>query len=222
MATFSELQDGVYTITNRPDLVNETTVALRKALFKLHMADLWKQDIASASIDFSLLTPIEPNVPRWLIPISTFVRHRRPKNLRIPPQNLPWSWPQSGNALFNPPYNQLPVSGSFEYLTEDNIFDSYNIEKPNYFYLAGSSLYIKAAWKPQTLDYFYYQYPLFSSSDDPDNITSWIADQFQDAVIEEAAGAVFKAIGKDDEAALYRNLFGENLQLLKQADIGEN
>lgn len=220
MATFSVLRDGVYTLTNRPDLVSETTAALRKALVKFHTANTWKQDITRVSLD--LLDFPEVDTFRWQVPLSEFPNHRRPKALRLPPQRLPGQWPTSGNALFRHPFNWIPIAGTFEHITVDNIFDSYNIEKPNYFYVAGDSLYIKGTFSHDALDYFYYRYPTFSSTEAVDNITSWIADQFPDAIIEEAASAVFKAIGKDDEASTHRMLFAENMQLLTMTDTGEN
>lgn len=220
MASFSELRDTVYTITNRPDLVNETTLALRKALFKFHSADSWKQDLNMVVLTMASHTPLEQW--RWNIPLSTFPRHRRPKNLRIPPQDFRVGMPSSGNALFYPPFNQLSTHGGFQFLTEDNIFDSYLLEKSNYFYMAGASIYIKASWEPLKLEYWYYQNPLFSSTEDPNNISSWIADQFPDYICEEASSAVFKAIGKDDEVSRYREIFAENLQLLRMSDVGES
>lgn len=220
MATFSELRDSVYALTNRPDLVQETIIGLRKSLFKYHQADSWKQDLAIQIIDFSLEVPYEPN--RWNIPLSDFSRHRRGKDLRIPPEINISDYPPNGNALFYPPYNQVPSSHTFKFLTVDNIFDAYNCEKPCYWFIAGQSLYIKASFEPTKLSYIYYQWPVFASTEAANNITSWIADQYPDAVVEEAAAAVFKAIGKDDEHQIYRALFAENIQLLRGTDVGES
>ena len=102
----------------------------------------------------------------------------------------------------------------------DNIFNLYGSEFQNYFFISGSSITIKAIAGFDYLNFQYYQYPLVPPvSTDP--ITSWICDQYPDAVIEEAAGTVFKMIGKDDEYSRYQTLFAENIMILRGTDVGE-
>jgi hypothetical protein len=70
------------------------------------------------------------------------------------------------------------------------------------------------------LDFGYYQYPELPAQSSGE-ITSWIADQYPDCIIEEAAGTVFKMIGKDDEHNRYQVLFQENITILRTTDVGE-
>ena len=72
MATLGTLAADVYTLTNRPDLVQETLLSLRKAIRKFHGADTFKQDLGKTRLDMSLQTPVQPNQYRWSIDLSTF------------------------------------------------------------------------------------------------------------------------------------------------------
>jgi hypothetical protein len=53
MATFSELCSEVHTLTNRPDLVNETKLAVKAATLKLHQKDFFYKDISEQGVSFS-------------------------------------------------------------------------------------------------------------------------------------------------------------------------
>jgi len=44
MATLNSLMDDVYILTNRPELVAETRLAVKKATLKLHQLDFFAKD----------------------------------------------------------------------------------------------------------------------------------------------------------------------------------
>ncbi len=217
MATIDSLSADVYVLTNRPDLVSETKVALRKSIFKCHSADTFKRDLAIQRLQMATYSTIEPNSFRWSIGLNEFPRFRRPKFLRYPPElgspNIPPA------PLIDYPSGAV-WTREFTEIAADNLFDSYRSERSNYFYIAGSTITIKSSFGIDYLDFGYYQYPLIPALS-TDSIVSWICDQYPDAVIEEAAGTVFKMIGKDDESARYQALFGENIMILRGTDIGE-
>lgn len=217
MATLDSLAADVYTLTNRPDLVAETRVALRKAIIKFHSAETFKRDLETHRLQMSTFIPLAADQFRWAIPLSTFTRFRRPKELKYP---LDLGIPAQIPAPLRDYHTGFEFSRKFEELAPDNLFDSYRSEKQNYFFISGSTLTIRSAYGVDYLDFTYYQYPLVPSVSS-DAITSWIVDQYMDAVIEEAAGTVFKMIGKDDEYARYQTLFAENLAILKMTDVGE-
>lgn len=217
MATIDSLAADVYVLTNRPDLVSETKVALRKAIFKCHSADTFKRDLTIQRLQMSLYPVLEPGSFRWNIALTEFPRFRRPKFLRYPPElSTPLQTPA---PLIDYPTGAV-WTREFTEIAADNLFDSYRSERSNYFYIAGSTITIKSSFGIDYLDFGYYQYPLIPALS-TDNIMSWICDQYPDAVIEEAAGTVFKMIGKDDESARYQALFGENIMILRGTDVGE-
>lgn len=221
MATLSSIASDVYVLTNRPDLEQETKVAIRKAIVKFHAADTFKRDLTTQRLQMSQYTPLAPNQFRWAIPLSEFTRFRRPKSLQYP---LDLMFPH--NQIPAPLYDGIPIyarKDAFRELHPDNLFDTYNYEHQNYFYIAGSTLTIRASVDVDYLDFMYYQWPFVPAlSADTDPIQSWICDEYVDAVIEESAGAVFKMIGKDDEFSRYQALFMENITILRGVDIGEN
>lgn len=205
MATISDLAQDVYVITNRPDLVSETTVAIRKAIRKFHGADLWQRDLRTMPIDLSAYIPHHPNDFRWDFPLTSFERFRRMSDLRAPLG----AGSQGHGGKVHP---------EFAFLTADNLFDQYRQEKQNYFYVAGQSIVVKASWGIPKLEAVYYQWPNIPA-DLGAPLDSWIASDYPDSIVEEAAASVFKMIGKDDEHNRYLSMFETNLNILRTTDI---
>lgn len=218
MATISDLADDVYILTNRPDLVAETKVAIRKAIRKFHGADTFKRDISITRIDMTLQTPLEPNQYRWSLPLDLFTRFRRFKGVNYPVDKMP-------------PINQIPaplfdvqvgysLDKQFHEIAPDNLFDGYGYQRQNYFIVTGNTVTVKSGWYINLLDFAYYQWPEIPTAVDVE-LSSWIVREYPDSIIDEAAGTVFKMIGKDDESQRYQALFLENLAILKATDLGE-
>lgn len=218
MATLASLADEVYTITNRPDLVAETLLSLRKAIRKFHGADTFKRDLAITRIDMTAQTPLDPNQYRWSLDLSLFPMLRRFKGVNYPTD-------------LTLPINQLPApltdwtvgfnrAKEFHEIAPDNLFDSYGYERQNYFFITGNTVTIKSGWYIDYLDFAYYTWPAIPTNS-TDTINSWIVNEYPDAVIEEAAGVVFKMIGKDEEFGRFQGLFLENLAIIKASAIGE-
>lgn len=223
MASIASLATDVHTITNRPDLVSETIRALRKAINKLHSAETFPRDLTRVRLQMALYSPVQPDQYRWAFDLSDadlFPRFRRLYSLNYPTDLIP---PTSnvpaplidGWASLGPERRQVNI------VSVDNLFDSYRDERYQYAYIAGMSMQVKLSWAMDYLDVWYYMWPQIPS-DPEDTIQSWICDQFPDAVVDEACADVFKMIGKDDESALYRQLFNENLAMLKTSVVGED
>jgi hypothetical protein len=51
--TLAELIAEVYTLTGRPDLVAETSAAVRKATLKMHSVDFFYRDLQEKIITFT-------------------------------------------------------------------------------------------------------------------------------------------------------------------------
>ena len=78
--------------------------------------------------------------------------------------------------------------------------------------LLPSELVLKAHIELTEVQLTYYEFPEVASA----TYASWIANRYPDLVVERAAAEVFKAIGKDDEAAKYSRQAQLNaLDLLK-------
>lgn len=218
MATLTDLAADVYTITNRPDLIQETKVAIRKAIRKFHGADTFKRDLKQQRLAMATYTPVAEGQYRWSIPLDEFTRFRRMSDIRYPPELMP---PENSTVLVTNWAQGYSVSRQFTEIAANNIFDTYRAEKQNYYFVAGASLTIKSGWYVDYLDVLYYQWPEVPI-DETTPFSTWIVDQFPDAIQEEASAMVFKMIGKDDEFQRFNVLFGENLQIIRGTDIGES
>jgi hypothetical protein len=189
------LLDLVYGITGRPDLVSETKLALRKATIKFHEKDFWLQDKKQVPVVVSAtgLTG------RYTIDLSDGVA--------IPRFRAAYGLRQRNTD------GTLGIT--FTALTEDEIFDHYKVEKTDYFYRVGMALNIKSCRALSSAILSYYQFPNVQEA----TYSSWIATTYPEYIAEEAAAAVFKIIGKDDEAKIHRDLFEENIAAIRISAI---
>lgn len=195
MATLSELIGDVYTITNRPDLVAETKLAVKQATLKAHQFDHFPKDIFETGITFPAADLIQSLnyksiVPRW----RTFKFLRK--------------------------YSYNGVNGYpgefFKLLTPEETLDRYQINRENVCYIAGDQLEIRSNTADQYMLLGCYLHPDITD----DGYSSWIAVEYPYAIVYEAASKVFKMIGKDDEANSMRQEVAEQFMLLKQQVTG--
>lgn len=183
---FSSLLNDVYVHTNRPDLVNETTLAIKKATSKAHGSDEFPEDFVQVAIVTTATN--DPAVYIVDVTAAPFVRHR--KVLHIV------------NTYTKQQYKPI---------TLDDLFDSYGITRTDCWYKAGLN-YVLNAVSGSQVTVTYLQNPDVT----PDTYSSWIALMHPEAIVEEAASQVFKMIGKDTEFQRYAQLSMENFMRLKQ------
>lgn len=190
--TLNELIQEVYTLTGRPDRVNETASAVRAATLKAHQSDYFWKDILECQVSFTVSDYIQQMDYR-----SIFTLFRSAKYLR----------------KYDPSTN---TAGKFlTYLEPEQVLDSYKVAKNDIFYLAGDFIQIKTAELQKDFLFGCYQNPDTTVS----GYKSWIAVDHPYAIIYDAAATVFKSIGKDDETANYRALCAEQMALLKSSNI---
>lgn len=194
MATFAELVQEVYTITNRPDLVNETALAVKAATLKMHHSDFYAKDLFETGIQWATPAYLQSLEYRVLVP-----RFRQIKFLR---------------KFYVDALGQRP-GPFFTILTPDQIVDSYGLDKVNVAYTAGQMLEIKS----DTQD----SYMLFGCYLHPDvtveKFNSWVALDHPYAIVFEAARVLFKQIGYDEQAASYEKLVAEQVAELKLSNL---
>jgi hypothetical protein len=190
--TLTELINEVYTITNRPDRIAETASAIKSATLKAHHSDFFWKDIFEAGIAFSTSDYIQSFMYREVVPLW-----RATKYLRV------WD-------------NVNQTAGRFiDLILPEQVLDRYLVEKTNIYYAAGAEITIKVDTQQQYFLMGCYVHPDVTTT----GYNSWIALDQPYAIVFDAAATVFKAIGKDEEAAAFRTLVPEQLQLLKQSNI---
>ena len=187
---FSSLLNDVYIHTNRPDLVNETTLAIKKATSKAHLSDEFPEDM----VQVTAVPTSSDRANEYLLDVSSppFTRHR--KVLQV---------------------INSDTRKALTQVTIEDLFDAYGMLKSECWYKAGLMYRVNSTQLASGLDVIYLQNP----DTVPDTYTSWIALEHPEAVVEEAASQVFKMIGKDTEFQRYAQLSMENLMRLKTNHI---
>ena len=179
----------VYTLTNRPDLVGETALAVKAAVIKAHQSDDYIKDFAEYSIAFSASDYFQSLDYKSVIPLW-----RKPRYIR--------KYDASGSS----PGLMLT------YIEPEKVVDEYNASRQNVFYVAGSNIQIRTSDSCQYFLVGAYVNPDVTAT----GFNSWIANDHPFAIIYEAAAIVFKTIGYDEQVPIYRQMVAEQLQILKQ------
>lgn len=190
--TLAELIQEVYTITARSDRVDETASAIKSATLKAHQSDFYYKDLYEVGVDFGTPSFLQSMDYRTLIPRWRAIKYLRKYDL----------------ATLTP--------GTFlNLITPEGVMDRYNVEKANIYYVAGAYINIKADTSEQGYLVGCYVNPDITSG----SYNSWIALDHPYAIIFDAAATVFKATGKDEEAAAYRGLVQEQISMLRASNI---
>lgn len=187
MASFAELVSDTYILTNRPDLVNETKLAVKAATLKAHQSDFYPKDLYETGISWPTPDYIQSIEYRTLVP-----RWRAFKYLRKYSNSVP---------------------GAFiQLLTPEQTLDRYSINKEDICYLAGEMLEIRSSTADNYMILACYLNPIL----DENSYSSWIALDHPYSIVYEAARSIFKQIGWDEQAAAIKQEVAEQYQILKQ------
>lgn len=190
--SLASLISDVMTLTNRPDLVGETTMAVKAAALKAHQSDDYIKDFSEFSIAFSAPDYFQTLDYKSVIPLW-----RKPRYIR--------KYDATGSA-----------PGLFlKYIEPEKVVDEFGSNRQDIFYVAGANIQIRSSDQFQYMLLGAYLNPDITST----GFTSWIADDHPFAIIYEAAAIVFKTIGYDEQVPVYRQMVAEQLQLLKQHAI---
>ena len=196
----AQLQQEVYALTNRPDLVPETLSAIKAATLKCHHSDFFYKDLQTAQL--TLATADFTNQ----FDTAALLRYRAMSYIR--------KWYPTGVSV----QTLLPTGKPGSFLTPistDEVLDSYQRDRNNVYYIAGTTVQLKTHDQLATFLCSWYAHP----SIDIANFQSFIAVEHPYAVVYEAAGAVFKMIGYDEQSTRYSALSAEQLQMLKMSNI---
>lgn len=193
----TSLVDDVYTLTNRPDLVGETKLAVRNATLAAHSTDFYYKDLVETGVQFDFPDTQHSLDYKLLIP-----RWRALKYVRVYDYYNPTGYP-----------NQI-----LEILTPESVLDTYKINKENICYAAGRELQIRTRAMHQHILLGAYLHPDVT----PDNYDSWIAEEQSAAIVYKAASVVFKTIGYDEQVSQYNGLVAEEYNLLRMSNIQAN
>lgn len=174
--TLAELQAGVYSLTNRPDLTGQTLLAVQSATLHMHQLDFWYKDIFETGIQFLTEEYVQSLEYRLLIPQWRALKYIRRSD-------------SSG----------LPTSEPFEVIEAEDVLDAYKSERTNVCYGAGEVVQIKSSIPFKYALLGCYVNPTISAV----GFKSWIAVDHPFAIIYKAAADVCRQIGKQEQSALF-------------------
>jgi hypothetical protein len=188
----TELQQEVYTLTNRPDLVAQTLLAVRSATLKIHQADYFFKDIFETGISFSPAAYIQQIEYRTLLPRWRAFQYLRKTNS---------TGAEQGKFI--------------DLIVPENVLDEYQINRTDVCYVAGQVIQIKSSTELQYAILGCYLNPDITVS----NYDSWVALDHPYAIVFEAAASVFKMIGDTDQFAAYSTLATQQLVEVRNSNI---
>jgi hypothetical protein len=189
-----ELQDQVYTITNRPDLVQETSLAIRNETLKAHSSDNFYKDIFQTGIQWSPVDYIQSLDYKALVP-----RYRKFKYLRK-------YYPAMGTET------QGRDGDFFTLIVPEISLDDYGINRENVCYVAGSFINIRSSTQDQYMIFGCYVHPDVTEL----GYNSWIADEYTPLIVNRAAMKIAISIGFQDRLQSLMFEIQEWAQILKQ------
>lgn len=187
----SDLISEVQIITSRPDLVNQTTSAVKAATLKCHHISFFEKDVVEQGIQFDTSEYLQTLDYRTIFPLWRNAKYFR----KVDSTTLT-------------PYDEFTV------IDTDEIFTRYATERTNVAYLAGSVYNFKSLDSFQYMIVGYYKNPDITTT----SYSSWIAVDHPYAIVYEAARVVFRGIGLDGQAAEMEKLAREAMQQIIISD----
>lgn len=196
-ALLTSLVNDVYLLTNRPDLVGETLLAVKTATLKAHQLDYFYKDIFETGVMFDESLAQQSLDYKTIIPLWRALKYVRSYDFSSSPGT-------PGDFL--------------EVVTPDDILDDYSINRENITYVAGQTLQIRTLAAGQYFLVGCYLYPNTGT----ETYESWIAREQPAAILYEAAATIFKTIGYDEQFSAYQSLVSTQYAELKITNIVAN
>jgi hypothetical protein len=178
----TELQQEVYNITNRPDLVNETLTAIRSATLKIHQSDYFYKDMFETGIAFPAPALVQQIDYRALIPRWRSLKYLRKTDLTGTEQGQ-----------------------FYDIIQPESVLDQYQTSRADVCYVAGAVIQVRSSVDLQYAILGCYLNPDVTVS----GFSSWVALDHPFAIINKAAASVFKMIGETEQFTAYTRLAEE-------------
>lgn len=187
MATLAELVTDVVTMTGRPDLEAKIKMAVRVATLKVHQSDFYPKDLYETGLEWTTPAYVQSLEYRAVIP-----RWRAFKYLRK--------------------YANGAAGDFITLLTPEQTVDGWGVDRQDVCYLAGDQLEINSSTQDNYMILGCYVNPITEEA----GYSSWIALDHPYIIVYEAARAIFKQIGFDEQASQIKQELAEHYQILRQ------
>jgi hypothetical protein len=190
--TFTELCNEVYTLTNRPDLIAETKVAVKAATLKMHQSDYYYKDLYEFGVSFPTSEYVQSLEYKFVLPNWRALKYIR-----------------KTDVVGSDTDSFLTV------LTPEETVDSYGMNKNDICYVAGQVIQIRSSTQLQYIFVGCYTNPTLVEA----SYNSWIASDHPYAIVYDAVATIFKMTGFDEQATLMRQLVAEQIAELRLSNI---
>lgn len=180
---YDELVEDIYSLTARPDLVAETTIALKTATINAHHSELYNRD----HVDQLVQIPNQANNIALDI-ANLFPRFRQVDSIQLLDVN----------------YNIVATNeGSQIEIVEigDTLDPVYGTLKNNIAYVAGSTLNVRSIYGTYGYLVGWFQAPLVRR----EQYNSWIAQLYSPVILYWAASIVLGTNGNEEKSKNYMN-----------------
>lgn len=182
MPLLTDFLQPVYNITNRPDLVTETTAFLNRALQKVHFASEYRFDLQTLVVPYAGSQELSEALP---------ARFRKIYQVVVP---------DNGNRY---KLDEVTPAALFD--------DDVLMRKLNTYYLAGSQINFNLGSSFLNINVMYLQTPLFADSfiatQFPDIITYLAAAYIFMLMKNQPKASQWASLANDIEVELQRNYF---------------
>lgn len=197
MSVQTDLFDGmvadIISITNRPDLADETALALRTATVNCHLSDAYARDVQVSSIQ--LPSPVYVTT----LNIATLFPKLRGLSLI-----------QAMDVNYTP--IAVTPDSRMEIIELSDVYDSYGALRNNIAYIAGNQINIRCLINSYGFFVTWFNLPEVKR----DTYNSWIANIYPDAILYWAASIVLDTNGNEAKAAKLMKFTQEiNIPFLK-------
>lgn len=222
--TFNELVDQVILFTNRPDLGlvssggdGQIPQIVLSSTLAAHTSDMFLKDVVESDVVFTTPAYLQNLDSSSLVRFRSLYYFRKWDISEGTPDsagNPALSYGAFGNNYLppSPPQAWLvdPLTGSlipseqqFKMLTiidTQSMFDSYQRERVDICYSAGSTIRMKSSTLLTVGKIGYFSYPDMDIANNGANFSSWIANDYPFAIIWNAVALISSAIGELETA----------------------
>lgn len=220
MADLTYLLNEVYGLTNRPDMVAETTSVVKAATLKAHQSDYYWKDLFETVLVYVTADYTQSIDYRSIIPNFRSLSYLRKYDYDSN-YNSSGSW-WDGFQYLNNPTNTYSTNGTqqsgkfFKVLTPVESLDAYKSDRLDVVYGAGSLLQVKSSTLTKYAMFGCYLNPIVANEA---TFNSWVAADHPYAIIYQAVAQIYGLLENQVAFTKYQALADAEIARLMTANI---
>jgi hypothetical protein len=178
--TYADLIAEIKLLSKRGDIDDKIAVALRLTTLRAHHLDFFWRDLVEANLTFAMSNIVT-------VDVSTSLTRFRQVNY------LQYYDPTTG-----------ALGTMLDEVDPSAIFDDYNYQKADVWYLAGTNLQVSFLYATAGARIGYFQNPDVAAA----TYNSWIKDELPDLLIQGSLAYIYNMTGKQEEARAINRMVG--------------